>query len=50
MSVVVDVFLFPQRVSNKVSCSGWKSAAAETERLFPVGPCYVHRVSGFDLL
>ncbi len=25
-----------RRVSNKVSCSGWKSAAAETEWLFPV--------------
>lgn len=33
----VRLFLFLQRVSNKVSCSGWKSAAAETERLFPVG-------------
>lgn len=39
-SVAVEVCLCLQRVSNKVSCSGWKSAAAETERLFPVCLCY----------
>lgn len=55
-SVVVDVFPFffffsSKRICNKVSCSGWKSTAAETHRLFPDRHVlHVHRVSGFDLL